>query len=132
MENTLKVAGICALGDLMAQRPAKFSGVVSMTKAHVNWAVSFMRESIKAQIDLVADNIADTPAHHRKLVIIRALRKHSGPMSKRELSRVTQQLTARERDEALDDLIVTGIVNVSSEATKGRAREIITLAAAGR
>ena len=114
VENTIRVAGVLALG-----------GTGTITFADWQYAERMVRRSCMKLADEFAGNVAESAVHAHKLRVLRALRDANGKeMSLSELTRKTQNLNARERKAALDDLVTAGAVKSRVEEKEARGPRI--------
>ena len=119
-ENAMKLALIVAVGR-ESSRP-----VIELADAE--WAIGFVRHFAKRTMDAVERHVADTEieAHLKRIrEIIRAA--GSEGITKSELTRASQWLKARDRDEILVTLIETGDIRTAMRDTGGRKAMVYRL-----
>ena len=112
-ENALKLALIVAVG----RDPAKPE--VDLTSA--DWAIDFVRHYARRTMEAVERHVADTEteAHLKRLKeIIRAAGAKG--ITKSEITRASQWLKSRDRDEILLTLIESGDITTAMRDTGGR------------
>jgi hypothetical protein len=91
-----------------------------ITALDVRWARLLTDHCQASLLREAARHIADTAAEGRKNDLLEIIRRHRR-ISKNDLTQKTRRLTARERDEALKDLVEGGEVEVRArESTGGR------------
>jgi len=116
-ENAQKVALIVAVGR-NPDHP-EISG------DDADWAISFIRHFAKQTIDAVERHVGDNEidrSHKRVLDLIRQAGR--GGIRKNDLTRKTQFLEMRRRDEILSALIEAGQVTLSQQRTTTRAAAV--------
>ena len=109
----MKLALIVAVGRNPA-RPVIESG-------DAEWAIRFVRHFAGRTMEAVERHVADTEteAHLKRLrEIIRAAGREG--LSKSEITRASQWLKARDRNEILDTLIESGDIKPAMRETRGR------------
>ena len=112
-ENALKLALIVAVGRDPAQP------IIDLTAA--DWAIGFVRQYACRTMEAVERHVADTEteAHLKRLKeIIRAAGARG--ITKSEVTRASQWLKARDRDEILLTLIESGDITTGMRETGGR------------
>ncbi|WP_420567737.1 PriCT-2 domain-containing protein [Thalassovita sp.] len=112
-ENALKLALIVAVGHNPKQPE------IDLTAA--NWAIGFVRHYAQRTMEAVDRHVADTEteAHVKRLKeIIRAAGAKG--ITKSEITRASQWLKARDRDEILLTLIESGDITTGMRETGGR------------
>lgn len=112
-ENAMKLALIVAVG----RNPAR--PVVESDDAE--WAIRFVRHFAGRTMEAVERHVADTEteAHLKRLrEIIRAAGREG--LTKSEITRASQWLKARDRNEILDTLIESGDIKPAMRETRGR------------
>jgi hypothetical protein len=112
-ENAMKLALIVAVGR-DAARP-----VIELH--HAEWAIRFVRHFAGRTMEAVERHVADTEteAHLKRLrEIIRVA--GGGGLTKSELTRASQWLKARDRDDILNTLIESGDIKLAMRETSGR------------
>ena len=112
-ENALKLALIVAVG----RDPAKPE--IDLTAA--DWAIDFVRHYARRTMEAVERHVADTEteAHLKRLKeIIRAAGAKG--ITKSEITRASQWLKSRDRDEILLTLIESGDITTAMRETGGR------------
>lgn len=112
-ENAMKLALIVAVGRDPA-RPVVESG-------DAEWAIRFVRHFAGRTMEAVERHVADTEteAYLKRLrEIIRAAGREG--LTKSEITRASQWLKARDRNEILDTLIESGDVKPAMRETRGR------------
>ena len=112
-ENAMKLALIVAVGR-DAARP-----VIELHDAE--WAIRFVRHFAGRTMEAVERHVADTEteAHLKRLrEIIRVA--GGGGLTKSELTRASQWLKARDRDDILNTLIEGGDIKLAMRETSGR------------
>jgi len=90
-----------------------------------DWAIGFIRHFAKQTIDAVERHVGDNDvdrSHKRVLDLIRKAGR--GGIRKNDLTRKTQFLEMRRRDEILSALIEAGQVTLSQQRTATRAAAI--------
>lgn len=127
VENAIKVAGVVALGEIALQAPVELKGPVPMVKAHVDWAVKFTRHCLNAQCKATDMHVSDSIYQADMQVVVRALVGCGGKAPQNILTRKTQGLNKRRREEALATLQEIGRVRVSQEPTGGQRKTIFAL-----
>jgi Primase C terminal 2 (PriCT-2)/Bifunctional DNA primase/polymerase, N-terminal/Protein of unknown function (DUF3987) len=119
-ENALKLALIVAVG----RDPT--SPVIDITDAE--WAIGFVRHFANRTMEAVERHVADTEteAHLKRIrEIIRAAGNDG--ITKSEITRVSQWLKARDRDEILLTLIESGDITTAMRDTGGRKAMVYRL-----
>lgn len=119
-ENAMKLALIVAVGR-DPSRPV-------MELRDAEWAIGFVRHFAKRTMDAVERHVADTEteAHLKRIrEIIRAA--GSEGITKSEVTRASQWLKARDRDEILVTLIETGDIRTAMRDTGGRKAMVYRL-----
>jgi hypothetical protein len=112
-ENATKLALIVAVGRNPA-RPVVEAG-------DAEWAIRFVRYFARRTMDAVERHVADTETEaqlKRLREIIRAA--GSAGLSKSEVTRASQWLKSRDRNEILDTLIESGDIKPVMRETRGR------------
>ncbi|MEI7601189.1 MAG: PriCT-2 domain-containing protein [Aestuariivirga sp.] len=119
-ENAMKLALIVAVGRDPAQ-PV-------MERKDAEWAIGFVRYFAKRTMEAVERHVADTEteAHLKRIrEIIRAT--GSDGISKSEITRASQWLKARDRDDILATLIESGDIKPVMRNTAGRRAMVFRL-----
>ena len=119
-ENALKLALIVAVG----RDPARPE--IEITAA--DWAISFVRHYAQRTMEAVERHVADTEteAHLKRLKeIIRA--SGAKGITKSEITRASQWLKSRDRDEILLTLIESGDITTGMRDTGGRRAMVYRL-----
>ncbi|GIX15399.1 MAG: hypothetical protein KatS3mg118_3358 [Paracoccaceae bacterium] len=112
-ENAAKVALVLAVGRDAVQPVIRLEDAV--------WAIEFVRHFARRTIDAVERHVADTEteAHLKRLrEIIR--KAGAAGMTKSELTRASQWLRARDRDDILLTLVESGDIATVEQETGGR------------
>jgi len=112
-ENAMKLALIVAVGRNPA-RPVVETG-------DAEWAIRFVRHFAGRTMEAVERHVADTEteAHLKRLrEIIRGAGREG--LTKSEITRASQWLKARDRNEILDTLIESGDIKPAMRETRGR------------
>lgn len=112
-ENAAKVALVLAVGRDAVQPVIRMEDAV--------WAIDFVRHFARRTIDAVERHVADTEteAHLKRLrEIIR--KAGAAGMTKSELTRASQWLRARDRDDILLTLVESGDIVTVEQETGGR------------
>jgi hypothetical protein len=112
-ENAAKVALVLAVGRDAVQPVIRMEDAV--------WAIEFVRHFARRTIDAVERHVADTEteAHLKRLrEIIR--KAGAAGMTKSELTRASQWLRARDRDDILLTLVESGDIVTVEQETGGR------------
>ncbi len=92
------------------------------------WAVTFARHQIERAVYMAGLHVAENETHAAKQRIIRLLRDEpDGALTRNRLTRKTQWLRPRDRDEILADLLAGGEMEKVTESSGGRLRELFRL-----
>ena len=83
---------------------------------HMNWAIALQNALTRKMTRRIEDNVADSRCEKQKKWILQKLT--DGPISKAQLTRRTQKIGARERNELLTDLIEAKQVQYSKVESK--------------
>ena len=88
-----------------------------------SWAIRFVSTAISTMVEAIDGKVADTQAESNWRLVA-SIVKEAGESgcSRTVLSRKTQSLSSREREDALRQLVDLGYVNVVSNPTSGRGR----------
>jgi len=86
------------------------------------WACELVSYLTRRMLRLAEEWVADGQFDARQKRVLRCIRQAGGTISKRDLSRRTQWLTQRERQEVIDNLIETGQIEAISQATATKTR----------
>ena len=119
-ENTIKLALIYAISV------NRFSPVIDREAAE--WAIRFMRHQTLRMLFMVRTHVCENDVHARKQRILRLLQNaRGGVMDKSAITRRTQSMRPKERDETLEDLAAAGDIEIGWAASATRARAVIRL-----
>jgi hypothetical protein len=92
------------------------------------WAIRFMRHQTRRMLFMVRMHVCENDVHARKQRILRLLQNaHGGVMDKSAITRRTQSMRPKERDETLEDLAAAGDVEIGWIASATKARAVIRL-----
>ncbi len=91
------------------------------------WACDLSVHMTRRMLFVAGQWVADGQFDARQKRVLRIIRNAGGQISRRELSRRTQWLTQRERQEVIDNLLETEQVEPITEETAGRPRVIYVL-----
>jgi hypothetical protein len=119
-ENAAKLALVCAVGrDPVA--PA-------IDLAEADWAIGFVRHFAERTVRAVERHVADndTERNHKRLLEIIRQASPAG-ISKTELTRRSQFLDRRTRDEILSTLTEAGLVESRMQATSTRPTAVLVI-----
>ncbi len=115
LEHTLKIGLIAAVSD------DPYDPVIE--RRHLEWASWVVDHCISDVLTAARDEIADTGTESAKKRLLNVIRDAGGSIGKRELTRKTQNLRAREREEYLKDLIDAGMVAQEINLSSDRAAQ---------
>ncbi|MCL2000845.1 MAG: hypothetical protein FWG74_05380 [Planctomycetes bacterium] len=92
------------------------------------WAIRLARHQTERALYMASLHVAENEVHAAKQRIVRLLRDApGGSMTKNQLTRRTQNMRPRDRDEILADLTTGGEVEYAAETTNGRSRMVFRL-----
>ena len=91
------------------------------------WACDLSVHMTRRMLLVAGQWVADGQFDARQKRVVRIIRKAGGRISRRELSRRTQWLTQRERQEVIENLLETEQVEQITEETAGRPKVIYVL-----
>lgn len=114
-ENVIKVAMIFAI--------ARNNLVPVITNDDFDIAEAIVSQAVEYALDLANNHMADSDHERDCLDILDVIAKHGGRLSKTELSRGTQRMDVKQRENALKSLIDQDRIEIISEnANKGAGR----------
>lgn len=105
------VRRVALIGAVAAQESALSAGVML-------WARDLVRGCMDGLMTQAERYIADSEAEALKKRVLEVVRRH-GPISSRELSRKTQFLRGKDRQEALSDLVEAGLLAMEKMPSTG-------------
>jgi len=91
------------------------------------WACELATYLVTSFHARIAEHVVDSEEEARKKLVLRWLAKCGGLLTRSQLTRKTQALSRRERDDALADLVEAGLVVRARIGTGGRPREAFAL-----
>jgi len=101
-------------------------GAIALPAAE--WSIRLARHQTERALYMAGVHVAENETHAAKQRVVRLLRDApDGSMTKNQLTRRTQSLRPRDRDEILADLTGGGEVEYAAETAGGRARMVYRL-----
>jgi len=102
---------VALIGAVAAQESA-------VTGATMLWARDLVRHCIEGLMTQAERYVADSEAEATKKRVLEVVRKY-GPMTGNELTRKTQFLRGRDRQEVLIDLLEAGLISIQKLSSTG-------------
>ena len=90
--------------------------------------MTFARHQIERAVYMAGLHVSENETHAAKQRVVRLLKEAPGfALTKNQLTRKTQAMRPRDRDEILADLMAGGEVECAAESTSGRLRTVYRL-----
>jgi len=98
---------------------------VAISRQAVEWAIRLARHQTERSLYMAEIHVAENDIHAAKQRIVRLLTGRA--LTKNQVTRKTQNLRPRDRDEILSDLTTGGEIEHVTETTGGRSRMVYRL-----
>jgi hypothetical protein len=98
-----------------------------ITHSAADWAWAFAQHHTRRMLFMAAEHVSENEFDAQQKRVIRLIRKAGGKINRRVLTRKTQFLNHRERQDILDNLTEAGRITEYAEPTTGRSQTMIVL-----